>query len=345
MSLGLASLLLRALPQGLLPASVRRRLRAYSARENRLWVRSFGRRFHIDRPLELDLEHAGDQGVAVDLSPHRLTDAEWRGFLQRGFLRPFRVIPEQQARSLAELVAARAKQPGVYGFASPRDLHLALPEVRRLFRNRAIVDRLIQLMGRDLGIWRSELFAKKPGDAAIMTHHASVYRFEDRAPVLEPDEPEGLFQLTVWIALSDARVDNGCMYVVPGTHKHPVSFRRGGEDRFYGFDAVLPDPAIDARRVPVELSPGEAFIFSERVLHGSYPNVSDRPRVGLNFRAVQPNVRVHADKTTHFAEHHDATFDLRRWGVWMLAGEDRHHYNRVLAFDDPAADATARAVA
>lgn len=332
-SLGLAALLLRALP-GVAGGRVARRLRDYPAAENWLWLRSLGRRFHVDRPLGLDLDLARSQGTALDGGPHRLGADEREDFLRDGYLRPFRVISEERAGQLAKQIQIAADEPGVYGFASPRDLHLSHPTVRALLRSPAIVDRLVQLMGRDLGVWRSELFAKQPGAGAIMTHHATVYRFEDRSPVLDPARAEGLFQLTVWIALTDARRDNGCMYVLPGTHTRPVTFRRGGAKRFYGFDPVVMDPQIPVEPVPVELSAGEAFIFSERVLHGSYSNDSTRSRIALNARVIGPDVRVHADKTQHFAHHHDATFDLDRWGVWPLAGVDRHGHNRQITFSD-----------
>jgi ectoine hydroxylase-related dioxygenase (phytanoyl-CoA dioxygenase family) len=330
--LGLSALLLRTLPEEARPATLRAKLRAYSAPENWLWLRSLGRRFYADLPLDLDLAQARSAGANVPDRGHRLEEAERERFLGDGYLAPFRVIAEDEARALARSVSERARTPGVYGFATPRDLHLSSPEVRELFAHPAIVDRMVQLMGEDLGIWRSELFAKQPGADAIMTHHATVYRFEDRLPVLEPDEPEGLFQLTVWIALSDARIDNGCMYVIPGTHTRPVSFCKGGGDRFYGFDAITPEPSIPTRPVPIELAPGEAFIFSERVLHGSYANTSERPRIGLNARVIRPDVRVHGDKVEHFAQHHGATFDLSAWGVWPLAGVDPFGYNRQAHF-------------
>lgn len=333
-TLGLSALMLRALPEASRPASLRQKLRAYSASENRLWLQSLGRRFYADSPLKLDIERARSQGTCPAHVAHRIDDSERERFLEDGYLRPFRVVSADQARGLAQQVSDQAAEPGVYGFPSPRDLHLADPRVRQLLRRPAVVERLAQLMGPDLGVWRSELFAKEPGAAAIMTHHATVYRFEDRLPVLQPDESEGLFQLTVWIALTDAHVDNGCMYVIPGTHRRPVTFRKGGESRFYGFKAVVPDPAIPTPPVPVELEAGEAFIFSERVLHGSYENSSDRRRVALNARVIQPNVRVHADKVEHFAQHHGETYDLAPWGVWPLCGGDAYRYNRRRTFAD-----------
>jgi chlorinating enzyme len=336
---GASALGLRILPRALRPKAIRDKLDVYSAAENWMWARSLGRRFHVDKPIGFDAAKARAQG-ALASGERRLSAAEREQFLADGYLRPFRVIPASEATALAARAVALADTPGVYGFASPRDLHLVDPSVRALFRHPAIVDRLVQLMGADLGIWRSELFHKAPGSGPIMTHHATVYRFEDLMPVLRPDVPEALFQLTVWIALSDAHVDNGCMYVIPGTHTRPITFTRGGDADFYGFDAVRPDPAIATAPVPVELRPGEAFIFSERVLHGSYANTSDRARVGLNARVIRSDVRVHEQKQTHFAKHHDQTFDLSRWGVWPIAGVDRHQYNPAVTFVD---DATSRA--
>jgi Phytanoyl-CoA dioxygenase (PhyH) len=78
----------------------------------------------------------------------------------------------------------------------------------------------------------------------------------------------------VWLALDDATVENGCLWVIPGSHKkgvlHPV--RDQIDARFdctqeaYGF-AHSEDDAV-----PVELPAGAALVFDGYLLHRSLPN-------------------------------------------------------------------------
>jgi len=67
----------------------------------------------------------------------------------------------------------------------------------------------------------------------------------------------------VWLALDDATVDNGCLWVIPGSHRRGVLYptrdqsdpRFDGTPEAYGF----PHDADDA--IPVELPAGGALIF------------------------------------------------------------------------------------
>lgn len=79
--------------------------------------------------------------------------------------------------------------------------------------------------------------------------------------------------VTCWLALDDADIDNGCLWVQPGSHHtgtlkhHSVdgSPFRGGYD---GADTGI----------PVEVRRGSVLVFSSLIMHRSGPNVTDRPR-------------------------------------------------------------------
>jgi phytanoyl-CoA hydroxylase len=82
----------------------------------------------------------------------------------------------------------------------------------------------------------------------------------------------------VWIALDPATVDNGCMQIVPGSH-------RNGPARHYHIrDCQIEDAlvAVD-RAVVVPLKPGGALFFSALLHHGTPPNASPDRRRALQF--------------------------------------------------------------
>jgi hypothetical protein len=80
--------------------------------------------------------------------------------------------------------------------------------------------------------------------------------------------------LTCWLALDDAEADNGCLWVIPGSHRNGTArHHNGGSGPFrVGYDGG-PDAGV---AVPV--SRGSVLCFSSLVMHRSGPNVTDRPR-------------------------------------------------------------------
>ena len=64
---------------------------------------------------------------------------------------------------------------------------------------KAITERLAQLLGPDLLVWRSQFYNKGPGAEALGWHSESCFLFDGagRVPALEPRAPAELFQITV----------------------------------------------------------------------------------------------------------------------------------------------------
>ena len=86
---------------------------------------------------------------------------------------------------------------------------------------------------------------------------------------------------TCWIALDDATVYNGCMHVIPGSHRWPMRYNRE--------DAVVDDPhwllqqegipdGADLTPIPCEVKAGHCHFHHCRTFHGSYGNKTDNPR-------------------------------------------------------------------
>ena len=75
--------------------------------------------------------------------------------------------------------------------------------------------------------------------------------------------------------------------------------------------------------IHMELAPGEFFLFTERLLHHSAPNRSDKRRLGLAVRVTLPMVMVDHDDL--FKGHANV----------VLRGQDRFGLNRLV--DPPIA--------
>jgi len=87
--------------------------------------------------------------------------------------------------------------------------------------------------------------------------------------------------LAVGVAMDDCMVANGCLLVLPGTHRGRI-YDHNQEDGFVG--AVTEDGFKPDQAVPIELKAGGISIHHVRVLHGSAPNRSPNPRRLLLFQ-------------------------------------------------------------
>jgi non-heme Fe2+,alpha-ketoglutarate-dependent halogenase len=318
------------LPPSLFPRKVQKLMQGWTTPMLWLYVKSLGTRVYIDQPCTFQAKSYEPKCEVEE--PYRLTPEQIRSFYDDGFIGPLTAISEGEMEDLAgELMAELSRESKAFGIETVRDRHLDSPAIIKLFSNPAITESLAQLLGPDILIWRSQFFNKEPGAPPIAWHQASTYMLEDyKRPVLEPRDTSELFQLTVWIAVDEATVENGCMQFVKGTHDRIRTIGVGGKDSFYKLSYEMdfvPDPKDI---VPMELRPGQFVIFSERCMHGSPGNQSkDKRRCGLNFRAITPTTQVYKDRTSYSAMTLQQKWDLTNWGVYVLRGEDRVGLNKV----------------
>ncbi len=128
--------------------------------------------------------------------------------------------------------------------------------------------------------------------------------------MLEPTaRSEGTpMELTAWIAFTDATRENGCLKLIPGSHRtwrydEKASLRyddTSNDHTFFGYDyselRLDKDWDPDAERVAhLEMKAGQFIIFTARCIHGSNPNVSRKQRMGFSARRAHPcpGVRRH----------------------------------------------------
>jgi len=89
--------------------------------------------------------------------------------------------------------------------------------------------------------------------------------------------------ITAWIAFDDVTLDNGCMQVVPGSHQWGLM--EPGD--FFNTDLETLATEIEKktgkpfRTAPCTLKAGEVSFHHSLTLHGSGPNLTDKPRRSL----------------------------------------------------------------
>jgi phytanoyl-CoA hydroxylase len=122
------------------------------------------------------------------------------------------------------------------------------------------------LIGPDLMTISTNVFNKPPGIDGRHPLHQDLRYFS-----LRPAERI----VGTWTAISRCTRENGCLAVVPGSHRGPL-LPHGGPDWEhvnYGFFAA---EGVDrSERVHVEMEPGDTLLFHPLLVHGSGQNATD----------------------------------------------------------------------
>ncbi len=317
------------LPRGILPRAFRSIVTHWHYSMFWTVIKSGVTRAYIDEPCQFKMPLSIKPKAEVQ-PPHKLAQEQIQKFCEDGFLGPFDVFsPEEMADFRNEMLAVEHTKSKTYGFCTPRDRHFEMPRLWNYMIHPAITERLAQLLGPDLLCWRSQLFYKPPHSPAIQFHQASTFMVEDYLdPAIFPPNMDEMFQLTVWVAVDDATEENGCLQFVPGSHERIRTIKFGGEEGFYNASFSLEFDRDPNRIVTVPCKSGQAIIFTERCIHGSPPNTTDRHRLAFNIRAVPTSVPVYTNKKKYRSVYNGGVYHLDQWGVALLRGEDRHRLSR-----------------
>lgn len=96
-----------------------------------------------------------------------------------------------------------------------------------------------------------------------------------------------LGSINIWVALEDMTPDNGCLRVVPGSHRaQQLESRTSDDGDTHRQVDVDPDTAL-----PVRMRAGDAVAFTRWTVHGSGPNRTDRPRLAYALQYHREDVR------------------------------------------------------
>jgi ectoine hydroxylase-related dioxygenase (phytanoyl-CoA dioxygenase family) len=102
------------------------------------------------------------------------------------------------------------------------------------------------------------------------------------AGVTNPEADE-TNMLTVWFPLMDAGVENGCLAVVPGSHRGEILTHCPGYKDRPGLQ--IPENLFNVGdSMPVPVKKGGALLLTKQTVHSALPNISDRIRWSFDLR-------------------------------------------------------------
>jgi non-heme Fe2+,alpha-ketoglutarate-dependent halogenase len=320
------------LPRFILPRDVKSIVNNWDYEMFWVCLKSGLTKAYIDQPCYFKMPNPVESLCEDMPEEHRLSNEQLRSFYEKGFIGPFDAFNREDMMDFKQEVLAMEKTKSkTYDFVTPRDRHFEYPRLWHYMKDRKITDRLAQILGPDLLCWRSQFFYKGPGAPAIQWHQASTFLVEDyQDPGIYPPDRSKIFQVTVWVAVDDATLDNGCLRFSVGSHDTTKIIRFGGEEGFYNAAYTLD---YDVNQNPIEYVPvkaGQFIMFIERCVHGSGPNTTDRWRLAFNMRVIPTNVPAYKNKKYYRSVYNGGKYHLDKWGVCLLRGEDRYKLSRAI---------------
>lgn len=153
----------------------------------------------------------------------------------------------------------------------------------RLVSDTRLLDVAQGFIGPNIALFASHYISKPPFTGKeVLWHQDGGYW------PLEPMEV-----VTLWLAVDRADAENGCMRVIPGTHKLKLIDMEDASEKGAVLDRETPAEYVDeSKAVDIVLDPGDVEVHHPNIIHGSHANASPRRRCGLTIRYIPTSTRL-----------------------------------------------------
>ena len=222
--------------------------------------------------------------MKTELSPLQIEQ-----YHREGFLFPMDAFSEAEVVRFRGSFESLIEQSREYSPKRFDRLHLFFDWAYEIVIHERLLDVVETIIGPDILVYGTLVLSKQPQDKRYVSwHQDSFYSGLHLTP-----------STTAWIALTPSHSANGCMRVIPGSHRlgaldhenagDPHLLNRRGEQVKLDVD--------ESKAVDVVLQPGQLSLHESTIVHGSNPNTSDEPRIGFIVRFVtsrmkNPNTRL-----------------------------------------------------
>ncbi|MBE7467165.1 MAG: phytanoyl-CoA dioxygenase family protein [Planctomycetes bacterium] len=172
----------------------------------------------------------------------------------------------------------------------------ASPTFMELCRNPEITATVSRLCNHadKLRIWHDQIQFKPPVVGGRTGWHQDFPAW----PILQPAD-----LISAWVALDDAEIDNGAMWMVPGSHRWGKVPLRTGDNFEPKFDEALLPEGVTVKPEPMVVKKGEVAFHHCMTWHGSPENKTDRPRRAFAIHYM-PGYTIYAPRAAHPVEKH-----------------------------------------
>ena len=200
-------------------------------------------------------------------------------FFDTGYLKDIKILGSQEALKIVteyESFINEKNLSNVEAVEHKSKTHLYFEWANQIIKNDKIISNVKEILGENLYCWNSLIFYKSARSKKFVSMHQDQNYWgikHDKA-------------LTVSLALTESNVDNGCLKILPYSHKENFS-----HENFESRDNMLArgqSISLDIKKKNnlenIELKPAHCCIFHGNIVHGSGQNNSLKPRFLYSMR-------------------------------------------------------------
>ena len=201
-------------------------------------------------------------------------------YRQNGFVSGIEIIDSATAIKHRQAMEKAESKIGSVHYKSK--IHTLLRSPCELATHNRGLDLVERLIGPNILLYNATYIVKEPHAPSHVSWHQDLTYWG-----FDSDD-----QVSMWLALSPATSESGCMRMIPGSHlsgrQHHVL--TDDDDNVLYSGQIVPGVA-ESESSLCPLSPGQASFHHGWTMHASMPNLSDDRRIGLNVQYIATHVR------------------------------------------------------
>ena len=225
-------------------------------------------------------------------------------YRSKGYISPLSALTSNEAKEIRnEIEKIEKNWPGALEGINRNYVHLISPVLNKVCLNKNILDAVESIIGKNILICGTTLFIKEKKEKGFVSFHQDAKYIG-----LEPHN-----WVTVWLAVTDTNENNGCMRMLPGSHKENLKFHEEKFDKnnLLTRGQTIKDVSLD-KTDPIVLKAGEISLHHPLIVHGSGLNNSDDRRIGF---VIQSYIGTNVNQV------------IGKMYVQKARGEDKHNYH------------------
>ena len=234
----------------------------------------------------------------------KLTKEQLDHYNNKGYISPVNALTSIEAKEIRDEIEKIEKNWSKALEGINRNyVHLISPVFNKVCLNKNILDAVESIIGKNILICGTTLFIKNPKEKGFVSFHQDAKYIG-----LEPHN-----WVTVWVAITDAHENNGCMRMLSGSHKENLKYheQKFDENNLLTRGQTIKNISLD-KTEPVILKAGQMSLHHPKIIHGSGLNYSDDRRIGF---VIQSYIGSNVEQV------------LGKMYVQKARGEDKYKYH------------------
>ena len=214
-----------------------------------------------------------------------LNTEQLKNYKDDGFVAPIDVLSSQEATKIKEEIEyIEKKWPNELEGLGRNYVHLISKVFDKIPHNSKILDAVESIIGKDILVCGTTLFIKNPDKKGFVSFHQDAKYIG-----LEPHN-----WVTVWIAITESNEKNGCMMMLPGSHKENIAHhdQNFDENNLLTRGQTIENVPLE-KTEPVILKAGQISLHHPKIVHGSGINKSHERRIGF---CIQSYIGTNVDQ-------------------------------------------------